>query len=462
MSDDAIFFESIGQIARRLRRREISPVELTEALLARIERLNPALAAFIHFGGDSLDCARRAERRLTAKRRGPTHPLLGVPVSVKDLIDVEGFPTSAGSRVFDEGLTPERDAPAVAKLRRAGAIVLGKTNLHEFAYGVTNENAHYGAARNPWRREHVSGGSSGGSAVAVASGLGYGSVGTDTRGSIRIPSACCGVTGLKPTLGRVSTDGVIPLSWTMDHVGPMARSVLDVAVMFQTMASRGPRRDDALRRPVDAFTLGVCDGWLEGAAPEIAEAVGNAIRVFESSGVNVRRVTVEGLEEARHASGAIASSEALSYHRQWIESREEGYDPAVLKRLRNGSSVTGVDVARAMRVRGRMIKEFRRVFGQCDCLIGAVVPAPPPRVGQDFLEVGPERLPVVENFVRYNAPQNVAGVPALALPCGFLRSGLPIGLQLIAAGNRETTLFALGAHFQKVTDWHRGRPPVDG
>lgn len=460
MPSDAMLFESIAEVADRFQRRDLSPVELTTLTLERIERLNPRLGAYINHGDDCLNQAREAERRF--QRKAWLGALDGIPISVKDLIDVRGFPTTAGSRVFGDGKIPQSDATAVSRLRRAGAIVVGKTSLHEFAYGVTNENSHFGAAVNPWDSSRTSGGSSGGSGVAVAAGMCFGSLGTDTRGSIRIPSAGCGITGLKPTLGRIPTAGVVPLSWTLDHVGPMARSVRDVAQLYGALAPSRVKRlpAQALGKNVEGLKVGICDYYLNRVDSGTAAAVAASVRLLESAGLKFRRVIIGRLDEALWASGMIASTEALVFHSPFMETNSADYDPAVLTRLRKGRSISGVDLARAFQIRLQVAEEFRRAFRECDCLIAPTIPAPPPRLGEDFLEIGASRVPVVENLVRLCAPQNVAGIPALSLPCGFDPNGLPIGLQIISGRNRENTVLELGAYFQSITDWHLRRPPL--
>ncbi len=460
MADESLLLESIAEIGDRLRRRELSPIELTRLTLKQIERLDPRFRAFINYGDGCLQAARESEKRFAAGR--PRGPLDGIPISVKDLIDVRGFPTTAGSKVFGAGTIPVRDAPCVARLRRAGAVVAGKANLHEFAYGVTNENHHFGASLNPWDESRVSGGSSGGSAVSVQLGMSFGSLGTDTRGSIRIPSACCGATGLKPTLGRVPTEGVVPLSWTLDHVGPIARSVADVAILYDALVPgrAGLRSHAGGVGDVRGLRLGVCPRYFERVDEQIETAVRAALSLLESSGFRCREIGIDYWDETLRASGVIASTEALAFHEPFLERGGEGYDPAVLERLRKGLSLSGVDSAKALRVRTLVGKEFQRVFQECDCLIAPTVPAAPPRRGEDFVEIGDTRAAVVENMVRLCTAQNMAGVPALSLPCGFRSDGLPIGLQLIAGPRREASILRLGFLYQSLTDWHLRRAPA--
>jgi aspartyl-tRNA(Asn)/glutamyl-tRNA(Gln) amidotransferase subunit A len=440
-------------IAAAIAARTISPVEVMETVLGNIERLEPRLHAFLCINPKARQEAVRAETAVQGGQRlGPLH---GVPISVKDLILTRGMRTTAGSRTFGAGLPGTRDAPVVRRLRRAGAIIVGKTNLHEIAMGVTTENEHFGPTRNPWDVERIPGGSSGGSAAAVAAGLGYGSVGTDTRGSIRIPAACCGITGLKPTYGLVSTEGVIPLSWTLDHVGPMTRSVEDAALMLGVMTGRRgavERYLAATALEVTSLRLGICEYYLRDLDPEVGAAVQEAIDLLRRSGVAIREVSVPELEGAQAASAVITGAEALAYHDERLRQQPEGFGPLVRQRLEKASQLTAVELVRAERKQLELMAAFERVFEEVDCLVGATIPILPPKIG--------EQASILDSVTRLNSPQNMAGLPALSLPCGFSRSGLPIGLQVMANRNREDVVFRIGGHYQRETDWHRRRPPA--
>lgn len=460
MDTASLLFLPISELISRVRKRVVSPVELVEALLAEVERLNPTLNAFISVSDRAREDARRAEEAIV---RGKATGLLhGVPVSVKDLIFTRDFPTTAGSRVFDGGIQSRgSEAPAVRALRRAGAIVFGKNNLHEFAFGITNENAHFGPARNPWNPGHVTGGSSGGSAAAVAAGLGYASLGTDTRGSIRIPATCCGVTGLKPTRGRVSIRGVIPLSPTLDHVGPLTRTCADAALVLKALVDPGAVRPNA--HPVAelrALRLGICEYYFRDLDPDVEAAVREALDIFRALGPSVREVEIPGLDEALHASGVVAAAEALLYHDAFLRSRPGGYGEAVRRRLEKGYRLPALDYLRALETRRTTRQAFRRIFQQIDCLVAPGLPVPAPPIGSTHVRTPSGDGDILHQFVRLSAPQNVAGVPALALPCGFSRSGLPIGLQLVGPAGADERLLALGSLYQAETDWHRRRPPV--
>ncbi|MDA2928045.1 amidase [Acidobacteria bacterium AH-259-G07] len=456
MADETLVFSGISDIATRIASGDLSPVEVVDVVLARIEQLNPQLNAYIAVIDSARHEAQAAQEALATKKKlGPLH---GVPLSIKDIILTRGTLTTAGSKIFGTGSAANRDALLVGRLRRAGAIVVGKTNLHECAFGVTNENSHFGAVRNPWDLRRIPGGSSGGSAAAVAAGLCYGSIGSDTRGSIRIPSACCAITGLKPTLDLVPMKGVIPLSWTLDHVGPMTRSVEDAARLLEVLAQRSTNYLKALRLPIHSLRLGVCEYYFRDLDPEVELAVQGAVQVFRDAGLQVQQISVNHLAEALTASDIIARAEAVTYHDRFLREQRESYGSAVRERLETGYSVTGMEYVQAERVRIEMIEEFKKVFKKVDCLIGAALPALPPPVGQNFIRINGREEHIVPGFVRFNAPQNVAGIPALGLPCGFSQSGLPIGFQLIAGRHQEHILFQLGAHFQRVTDWHLRHP----
>lgn len=440
-------------IAGAIAARKISPVEVMDTVLGRIERLEPRLHAFLTLNPKARQEAARAEATVQAGQR--LGPLLGVPISIKDLILTRGMRTTAGSRTFGAGLPGTRDAAVVRRLRRAGAIIIGKTNLHEIAMGVTTENEHFGPTRNPWDVERIPGGSSGGSAAAVAAGLGYASVGTDTRGSIRIPAACCGITGLKPTYGLVSTEGVTPLSWTLDHVGPMTRSVEDAALMLGVMTGRRGAVDRYLAATaleVTSLRVGVCEYYLRDLDPEVGAAVQDAINLLRQSGLEIIEVTVAELEGVQAASVVITGAEALAYHEERLRQRPEGFGPLVQQRLAKGYQLTAVELVRAERKRLESVAAFDRVFEGVDCLVGATIPILPPKIG--------DPTSILDSVTRLNSPQNMAGLPAMSLPCGFSRSGLPIGLQVMANRNREDVVFRIGGHYQRETDWHRRRPPA--
>ena len=438
-------------LADLIRKRRISPVEVIDETLARLERLNPQFNAFIAvFADQARLTAKRAEQLVMRKRR-TLPPLLGVPVSVKDIVFTTEAPTTAGSRIFGAGLVAERDAPVVRHLRRAGAIIIGKTNLHEVALGVTSANEHFGPVRNPHDPTRVAGGSSGGSAVAVATGMGPLSVGSDTRGSIRIPAACCGVTGLKPTRGLVSVDGVVPLSPSLDHVGPIARTAAECALMLEVMA--GPRYAGrfvkAARKSAKGMRVGVSEFHLRDLDSVTQKPIETAIRQLGKLGCRLHDVRMPVLDEAHRASIAISASEAVAYHDQFLKAMPDAYGSLVRKRLQDAYKWTALDLLRAQATLKAVTAVFAGVFEKLDCLVGAVLPVQPPVIGETTVKVNGEEVSVVDAFTRLNAPQNMAGVPALSVPCGTAE-GLPVGLQLIGPSGRDETVLRLAASYQRA------------
>ena len=438
-------------LAESIRKRRISPIEVVEETLARIERQNPRLNAFIAVFGDQARQAAQRAGQLVMRRGATLPPLLGVPVSVKDIVLTTEAPTTAGSRIFGDGLLAEQDAPVVRRLRRAGAIIIGKTNLHEVALGVTSANEHFGPVRNPHDPERVAGGSSGGSAVAVATGMGPLSVGTDTRGSIRIPAACCGVTGLKPSRGLVPVDGVVPLSPSLDHVGPIARTAAECALMLEVMAGSryAGRFVKATRQRAKGMRVGVSEFHLRDLDSAIQEPVDRAIRTLARLGCRLHDVRIPVLDEAHLASIVVSASEAVSYHDEFLRTKPDAYGPLVRARLEDAYRWSAFDLLRAQAVLRTVTSAFARLFETIDCLVGAVVPALPPRIGATTVVINGHEVGVVDAFTRLNAPQNMAGLPALSVPCAGV-SGLPVGLQIISAAGHDADALRLAAAYQRA------------
>jgi len=466
-SESELVFLSIERTARLLRKKEISPVELVEMALSRIERLNPRINAFITVVADrARKQARLAEKKI---REGRTpNPLCGIPVSIKDNFWTRGVRTTGGSKILSE-FVPEKDSDVVGKLVHAGAIVLGKTNMHEFAYGITNENPHYGPARNPWNLERFAGGSSGGSAAAMAAGIGYGATGTDTGGSIRIPSALCGTVGLKPTFGLVSVDGVIPLAKTLDHAGPIARSVIDAYILLQTIAGEFPRGTTRLdfrklqKNHPRKFRLGwPKEYFFERIDREVQQAVESAAKCFKSLGATIKEASLPGLDRSVDPSTNIALAEATQYHQSqgYFPQRADDYSDDVRHRLELGREIRAVDYLYALHVKRSITEEFDSAFEKVDAIIAPTLPIAAPRIGEKEIEIGSEKETVRSALVRLNRPANLTGHPALSIPCGFTRSGLPIGLQLIGPKWSEARLLSIALAFEDATDWHTRHPPL--
>lgn len=450
-------FDSLQDLVRAVQRRRVSPTELVRASLDAIEREQPRLNAFITVMGESaLAAAARHEKK--GVKQGI---LAGVPIAVKDLLFTRDAPTTGGSRIYDGGLITGEDAEVVARLRRAGAIIVGKTNLHEVALGVTSVNEHFGAARNPWNPELVSGGSSGGSGVAVAADLCAAAVGTDTRGSIRIPAACCGITGFKPTYGLVSVVGVLPLAFSLDHVGPMTRSVQDSGLLLGAMlgkASYVQRFTKAAKASARRLVVGVSDYHMRDLDSRIVRRIEAAIRDLRPLVREVRDVRIPELDGVQEASSVIAGSEAVTFHDENLKARPDGYGPLVRGRMERGYQWTAMDYVNAVQKQALVRAAFSQVFREVDVLAGATLPALPPHIDAAHATIDGREANTVDAFTRCNSPQNVAGLPALSIPCGFA-DGLPVGLQLFGAEGDDATVLSLGAAYQRATDWHTRNPP---
>ena len=458
---DLTSFTDIPDIANAITHRKASPVELVRDVLDAVARHNGSLNAYITVCADSaIAAAERLEQAVAQKKE--LGPLAGVPISVKDLVRTVDAPTTAGSKIFGDGLPPTEDAPVVRRLRKLGAIVIGKTNLHEVALGVTSANEHFGPARNPWNAEFVAGGSSGGSASAVAAGFCTASVGTDTRGSIRIPAAACGVTGFKPTYGLLPVEGVIPLAPSLDHVGPIAHTVIDAAWMLGAMTGSKAtfeRFVKALRTSTRSLVIGISEFHLRDLDDDVGRAIDKALKVLSPLCKEMRDVDLPGLDGVQEASAVVTSAEAYAYHEAHLKKHPEAYGPKVRKRLEEGAKRSAADYLRAMETRSAVRRAFATCFDSVDVLVGATLPALPPRIDAQEVEINGKGAKVVDAFTRLNGPQNMAGVPAMTVPCG-LAKGLPIGLQLIAAEGKDDVLLSLGAAFQRETHWHQRRPPI--
>jgi aspartyl-tRNA(Asn)/glutamyl-tRNA(Gln) amidotransferase subunit A len=449
-------FGTLQDMARAVQRRRVSPTELVRMSLDAIAREQPRLNAFITVMEEP---ALRAAARLE-KKGAKAGPLAGVPLAVKDLLFTKDAPTTAGSRIYDGGLITDEDADVVMRLRRAGAIIVGKTNLHEVALGVTSVNEHFGAARNPWNTEHVSGGSSGGSGVAVAADLCAAAIGTDTRGSIRIPASCCGITGFKPTYGLVSVVGVLPLAFSLDHVGPMTRSVVDSALLLGVMLGRRAAvqlLEKATKASTRRLVVGVSEYHMRDLDSRVARRIEEAIRALRPLVRDVREVRIPELDGAQHASSVLAGSEAVTFHDATLKSRRDGYGPLVRGRMEKGYEWTAVDYVNARQKQALVRATFAQVFRDVDLLVGATLPAMPPRIDATHVTINGQEANVVEAFTRCNAPQNVAGLPALSVPCGFVDE-FPVGLQLFGAEGADATVLSLGAAYQRVSEWHLRTP----
>jgi aspartyl-tRNA(Asn)/glutamyl-tRNA(Gln) amidotransferase subunit A len=469
--ESELAFLSIQQAARLLRRKEISPVDLVNASLSRIERLNPSINAFLTVLADrARRQARRAEREFVRARRGSapnlSSSLFGIPISLKDNFWTRGIRTTAGSKIL-ANFIPKEESDVAALLAGAGAILVGKTNMHEFAYGISNENPHYGAVHNPWALDCISGGSSGGSAAATATGMCFASVGTDTGGSIRIPAALCGIVGLKPTYGLISVAGVIPLAESLDHAGPLARSVADACIMLQAIAGKYPKGAPPadLRRLKRDRSHRFRLGWpkqyfFERVDPEVQRAIEVATGVFRSAGARVEEVSVPHLADSPEPSANIALAEATHYHQsqELYPARAAEYGADVSSRLEMGTQVRAVDYLRAFEVKRQIEHDFESAFERVDAILAPAVPIAAPRIGESEVKIADEKETVRSALVRLNRPTNLTGHPAISVPCGFTLGGLPVGLQLIGPRWAEASLLAIALVYEEATAWHSQHP----
>lgn len=456
--DATLAFASISEIGTLYRRRKLSPVELTQFLLDRIGRLNPRLNAYLALNSEiALKEAAAAESALCSKKRHKSNrdlgPLHGIPISLKDNLYTAGLCTTGGSKFLRDFL-PLEDAAVVTSLKHSGAVLLGKTNLHEFAYGVTSNNPHFGPVRNPWDLNRIPGGSSGGSAAALAAGLCYGSIGTDTGGSIRIPASLCGVVGLKPGLGRVSTEGAIPLSTTLDFVGPMARTTADVALLFDAIAGhkRTKRRSPVAGRK--HLHLGVPKHFfLDVVSPDIQQAFESSLVTLKKLGAKLKEVTLPYLKETEHAGNQIAWAEATHYHQQagWYPLHSADYGEDVRSRLEMGEKVSAIEYLRALDLREKFIAGFHLSLleNEVDILVTPTTPIAAPLIGEGTISIAGKDHPARALLLRLNRPANLGGFPAISVPCGLTRTGLPAGIQFLAALNAESLLLELASRFEQ-------------
>ncbi len=455
---------TILEAAEALRRRRVSSTELTTAALARIDRLDGTLRAFITVTAEAaLGRARKADSELASGRdRGPLH---GIPMAVKDLFSTRGVRTTSGSRLF-ESYVPDRDAAVVERLEAAGAVPLGKLNMHELAYGVTSDNPHFGAVCNPWNTERSPGGSSGGAGAAVAAGMVYAAIGSDTGGSIRVPAAFCGTVGLKPTYGRVSRYGALPLAWSLDHMGPLTRSVRDAGVTLNAIAGYDGRDPASSRHPVIDYVpdegcsvrgirIGFAASFFERLDGDVELCVRGAIARAASLGAEVKPVVLPDLSALNAVGRVILMAEAASVMEPY-RGRRESFGADVLALLDQGRAIPATDYINAQRLRRAMRREFGKVWREVDCLVVPTTPHTAPRIGQTTVRFDGRDEDARLAATRLVRGINVLGLPALSMPCGLSSSGLPMGLQIIGPAFEEALILRVGAALE---DDGLGLPP---
>ena len=433
---------------------EMNASALAEACYRQIERLNPTLNAFITvippetlppFNGSGL--------------------LYGIPLAVKDLYDTKGIRTTAGSRFFADHI-PQEDAFVIQKVKKAGAQIIGKTNTHEVALGVTTNNPHFGACRNPWDITRTPGGSSGGSAVAVATGMALAGLGTDTGGSIRIPAALCGVVGFKPTFGRVSLRGILPLSWNLDHAGPITRKVEDAALMLQAIGGYDELDPASMKTLPGDYSSHIKDSmkdrkialaignFIEEADSEILEAVHLAVRILAEQGAIITEVNVDFLKEAALANSLMTQADGAAFHRERLQEHPDWFGADVRQRLETGRAFTSSEYITARHTQTKVKRQCELLFDEYDVLILPTTPIAAP-----LLE-GENAIERARQLTRFTAPFNLTGLPALTVPCGFTKAGLPIGLQIISRAWNEAGALRAGYAYQQVTEWHLQKPVI--
>jgi aspartyl-tRNA(Asn)/glutamyl-tRNA(Gln) amidotransferase subunit A len=466
MADDELCFLTITEAAAGLRSKRFSALELTDACLGRVEAIDGKLHSFITVTADrARQRARQADEELQAGTDcGPLH---GIPVALKDLYLTKGMRTTCHSAVLQNWL-PDHDAAAAVKLAQAGSILLGKLGMHEFAFGGPSIDAPFPAVRNPWNTAHVTGGSSSGSGAALAAGLCYGALGSDTGGSIRNPAAHCGIVGIKPTYGRVSRYGVVPLSWSLDHAGPMGRCVQDCAIMLQALAGYDGKDPASARAAVPNFSVSLRQGirglrvgvpranWFDenlGVAPETEIVFNAALKRLEELGAAMIEIDGKPFALARKANQTILTAEAYAYHEKTFQKTPEKFGSAVRRRMLEGAFLSAADYIAAQRARAVLNQQMLANFARVDVFVTPTIARPP----DAFDTLDPNEQNLRPNFTN---PFNLAGLPAISVPCGFTDGPLPVGMQIVAPAFDEATCFRVAYAYEQATDWHNRRPPL--
>ncbi|MRX73951.1 Asp-tRNA(Asn)/Glu-tRNA(Gln) amidotransferase subunit GatA [Bacillus lacus] len=445
-----------SQLAPLLKSKQLSPVELMRDVLKRIKEADSTVNAYITILGEhALAEAKHTENQIQkGYYKGPLH---GIPLGVKDNYYTKGIPTTAGSKILKD-FVPTYNATSVDKLLQAGAIMTGKLNMHEFGGGLTNTNPFYGNVRNPWNPNHIPGGSSGGSGAALAAGMAVIATGSDTFGSIRVPAAMCGVYGLKPTYGLISSYGIAPLAWSLDHPGPMARSVADLALMLNVMTGYDPKSPETLCVPVPDYTenlhrgirgrkIGIPAFYLKGLDDEVHRLFSQAVRKLEELGAHVTEVSIPEIELAAFTGYVVTTGEAASYHYEDLQNRPEDFAADVRAFFTAGTVIPAPYYIRSQQARRALIKAFKKVFEEVDILAAPTIPIISPPFEENFVS---QNLSIIERCMPFTAPPAAAGLPTLAVPIGFSSAGLPSGMQLIASHLDEKLLLQAGYAWEQT------------
>lgn len=473
-SPEWIWWDAVT-LAGAVRRKDLDPVTVTEAVLDRIDATEPAYNAFVSVMGDAAMTAARQLKERLARDDVALGPLAGVPIALKDLYDIAGVRTTAGSRVYADRV-PNEDATTVRLLRDAGAINVGKTATHEFAFGPTTDSPFNGPTRNPWETRHSPGGSSGGSGAAVAAGVVPLAMGTDTGGSVRMPAAACGIVGLKPTYGRVSKYGIVPLSWSVDHAGPLTRSVADAALALRVLAGPDPLDPTATHVAVDDYAaaverageglaevhFGVPTNWLARSLDSsVRTAFEQALDTFRSLGATIGETELPSVDVMTLVNRILSMCEAGAYHADLLARHGDDYAPDVRARLELGQFIPTRDYLLAQRLRIELSRAVAGVMREFDALLTPTMPIPAPQIGQNFWEYDDGTVETVaEAMIRYTAPISVSGNPALSVPAGVSEAGLPVGLQIVGRLFDESTILRVGAAFEAAAGFNERRPRV--
>ena len=470
MKTEELCYQSVAQLGELIRRKELSPVEVAEGFLARTEALEPRLNSYITLlREESLAAARQAEKEIQdGTYRGPFH---GIPVGLKDLYNTGGIRTTSGSVIFKD-YVPDADCTVAERFKAAGAYVIGKLNMTEFAYDPTGDNFHYGPARNPWNTECMTGGSSSGSGAAVASGQCPIAMGSDTGGSVRIPAALCGVVGHKPTYGLISRYGLTPLSWSLDHAGPLTRTVEDAALALNVLAGHDPRDPASAKVPVTDYTKAL-DGNVRGIRvgvpkeyiwdvvdPDVDGVVKKAIEQLEKLGATVQEVSIPHLKMVPFVLAILLAADVAGAHGDLVRTRGSEIGPLVRMRMEMGLFLTGADYLKAQRVRSLLNREFRQALSQVDLLVTPTIAVPAPKYSDMDAKVGGSVRHVRDALTRFTRLFNMSGLPTISVPCGFSSGGLPIGLQLAGRPFEDATVLKVAYAYEQATEWHKQRPPV--
>jgi aspartyl-tRNA(Asn)/glutamyl-tRNA(Gln) amidotransferase subunit A len=458
---------TIAQVGDLLHTQQLSPVDVTQAALDRAEQLNGRYNAFISvFRSEALQAAKEAEGEILQGRyRGPLH---GVPLALKDLFATRGQRTTHGSKIFADWV-PDFDATVVARLRGAGAIFMGTLNLYQFACGGVM-NPPFGPVRNAWDPERIAGGSSSGSGTAIAADMCFGSLGTDTGGSIRIPAVLNGVVGLKPTYGRVSRYGVFPLCWSMDHAGPLTKDVRDSALMLNAIAGYDAKDPTTTKTPVPDYLTALTGEvrgmrigaprryFFEGLQSAVRSAVEQAITHLARLGALVQDVTIDGLEQAPSVLWTIISGDAAIIHERHLRTRAADLDPEVRTLVQLGHLLQATDYLKAQRTRERIRRQIAQALNQVDVLMTPTAPMVTPKLGETTVEIDGHQVPMRPTLRRFTLPFNLSGHPSCTVPCGFSPEGLPIGLQIVGKSFAEALVLRVAHAYECTTDWHRRHP----